>query len=75
MSKRGSSILPDEQVLLLDHVLDGVAREGLERAADVLAPALGRREHLARVLPVAARRAARRGQHLAAAQLDAVAVA
>ena len=55
VSKRGSSILPDEQLALLLHVLDGVAGEALERLADLLAALLGELADRLGVLDVAVR--------------------
>ena len=62
MLKRGSAILPGEQLALLAHVLDRVVGEALERFVDPRAGRLGLGADPLEVEHAAAR------QHLAAAQ-------
>ncbi|MBW3608566.1 MAG: hypothetical protein KY463_09455 [Actinobacteria bacterium] len=65
---------PGEQLALLEHVLDRVAREGLERVADLTAPLIGGGAHGGRLLHRAGRDDLGTAQDLAAADRDRVAV-
>ena len=64
VAKRGSWILPGQQLALLAHVLDRVVGEALERLPDLAPADLGFRTHALEVEHLAARQRLAFAQHL-----------